>query len=67
MYEYESQRIAIPRLHLTNKTLAQADRQRRRIVNDYAARGWRLVQIIPRFAGICHDYELIFERGCNPA
>lgn len=65
MYEYETQRIALPKLFLSEKALLKADKQRRRIVEDYAARGWRLVQVIQPFGAeslLRLYYELIFER-----
>lgn len=65
MYEYETQRIALPRMFLNEKTLCKADEQRQQMINDYALRGWRLVQVVQPFGAealLRVYYELIFER-----
>ena len=65
IYEYETQRIALPKLFLSERALQRADEQRREILEDYAARGWRLVQVIQPFGYeslLRVYYELIFER-----
>ena len=59
MYEYNFVRCVI---HQTPKLGVETE-DYRRVINEHAAQGWRLVQILIQVpAAIPKEYELIFER-----
>lgn len=64
-YEYESVKITLPTFFISKKRLYQAEKQRQKIITEYALHGWRLVQIIQPFHAesyLSMYYEIIFER-----